>query len=125
MRQRAVSWGTALLCIATLTMLSFLPSKEKHVLHTKGRLHGPGHLMAFLLTTLVLLRLARSRRTQVLVLLVLAVLGPAFEYVQSVRDGFGVEWHDIVVDLLGVTLGALLVALLGGMRDRAASPRAV
>ena len=123
MRRRALSWGTALLCIAGLTMVSFLPSKEKHVLHTKGRLHGPGHLLAFFLTTFILLRLARKRSTRVLVMVVLAVLGPAFEIVQSIRDGYGVEWHDVFVDLLGVALGALVLALLGGMRERSETPR--
>ena len=124
MTHRARSWATALLCFAGLTMVSFLPSKQKHALHTKGRLHGPGHLLAFLLTTLVLLRLAKRRSTRLLVLGALAVLGPAFEVVQSVRDGYGVEWHDVFVDLLGVALGALLLALFGGMRERSGTPRA-
>ncbi len=124
MRQRTRSWATALLCIAVLTLVSFLPSKGKHALHTKGRLHGPGHLMIFLLTTVVLLRLAKRRSTRVLVLVGLGLLGPAVEYVQSVRDGYGVEWHDVFVDILGVTLGALALALLGGLRERAGTPQA-
>lgn len=123
MRQRTLKWTAGSLCVAALTLVSFLPSKGKHALHTKGRLHGPGHLLAFLVTTMVLLRLVRRRSTRVLVLFALVVLGPAVEIMQSVRDGYGVEWHDVFVDLLGVAVGALATALLGGMRERSGTPR--
>ena len=106
-----LAWTTGLLA------LSFLPGKEKQRLHTHGRFHAYGHFAAFLLTVMVLLRAVRHPRGRVLMVAGLAGLACAVEYVQALHDGYGVEWHDVVTDLLGISGGTMLVALIGGMRD--------
>ncbi len=123
MRRRLAYWVVGLGWLGGLTMLSFLPGDEKHALHTHGRLHSPGHFLAFFITAVVLLRIPRTAGARVWMMLVLALLPFGFEYGQSVLDGYGIEWHDVIVDLLGATLGAVLYSLVGGMRDRSMRPR--
>lgn len=117
MRRSRLLTGLGLLWTAGLLALSFLPGREKQRLHTQGRYHAYGHFAAYLATVVVLLRAVRSARGRAAVLCGLTVLSWGVEYVQGLHDGYGTEWHDVVVDLLGATIGAMLVALAGGMRD--------
>lgn len=125
MRRRVLYGVTGVLWVGALSVLSFLPSKDKHALHTHGRLHSPGHFAAFFVTAIVLLRIARTPAMRGVMLGVLVLLALGFEFGQSVLDGYGVEWHDVAFDLLGATLGAVAYALFGGMRDPSGVPRRV
>ena len=107
--------------IAGLTLLSFLPPHDKHELHTKGRFHSVAHCGAFLVAAMLVTASARTARTRVLALTSVALLGIGVEFLQHVVNHMYIEWNAVVMDLLGVALGALLLAVMGGMRAPSAA----
>ena len=117
MRRRRLTAVVAAVWIAGLALLSFLPTHDKHELHTKGRLHSTGHLLFFFVAAALLMASARTTWVRVSLLCVTAALGASIEYIQHVLSGVPLEWHDILVDLLGIALGGLLLAIPGSLRE--------
>jgi len=107
-----------------LTVVSFLPAHSKRHLHTKGRLHPVGHLLFFMVASALLAASARTARVRTILLVSLAGMAFAVEGLQYLLNPIEMEWHDVANDLLGVALGAILVALIGGMRGRSGAAAA-
>ena len=110
--------------MALLMLLSFLPTNRKDELHTRGRLHSAGHLVFFLVAGVLVSASARTARGRAVLLCLVGALAVTVEYLQHITSGAPMEWHDVVVDLLGITAGSILLAVAGGMRGaNAASER--
>ena len=107
--------------MAALTLLSFLPTHRKDELHTRGRLHSAGHLVFFLVAGVLVSASARTARVRAVLLCLVAALAVIVEFLQHVTSGAPMEWHDVVVDLLGLTVGSILLAVAGGMRGASAA----
>ena len=116
MGHRRLAAMAAAVWIAGLALLSFLPTQDKRQLHTKGRLHPAGHIGFFLVAAALLVASARTTRSRVLLLCLLAAFGGCVECLQHLTSGAPLEWRDIVLDLLGVLLGGLLITTAGKMR---------
>lgn len=122
MGHRRLAPVAAAVWIAGLALLSFLPTHDKHELHTKGRLHAPGHLVFFCVAAALLMESARTAWIRALLLGLLAAFGGSIEYLQHAISGVPLEWHDVIIDLLGVVLGGLLQAMAAGMRENRPAP---
>ena len=110
----------ALACaaIASLTVLSFLPLKDKIVLHTKGRLHFWGHGVIFGVIAFLVISIGASRKTRLAFFAGLLLLGWSIEYMQHVVNHEALERSDVLVDFAGVCLGSLLARLVGAYQQR-------
>ena len=117
MGHRRLTAVAAAVWIAGLALLSFLPTHDKHELHTKGRLHSAGHLLFFFVAAALLTVSARTAWARASLLCVVAGFGASIEYLQHLTSGVPLEWHDIRVDLLGIALGGLFVAITGRLRE--------
>ena len=109
-----------LACAATasLTVLSFLPLKDKLALHTKGRLHFWGHGMIFGTIAFLVISVGASRKTRLALFAGLLLLGWGIEYMQHVVNYEALERSDVLVDFAGVCIGALLARLVGAYQQR-------
>ena len=101
----------AVIWIAVVTLISFLPHHGKQELHTKGRLHPWGHLLAFGGIGFTLVRSARSLEMRIFLLLLSGAFALTLEFAQQMRYGMGMEWRDVGVDCLGVVLGGAVAIL--------------
>lgn len=99
-----------------VAILSFLPSHDKALLHTKGRFHAWGHAGAFALISFVMIRSVRSPGAKALMFVAAVALGCAIEYTQHVIYHQSVESLDILVDWIGILFGAMLTTL-GSARE--------
>ena len=104
--------------IASLTVLSFLPLKDKLVLHTKGRLHFWGHGIIFGVIAFLVISVGASRKTRLTLFAGLLLLGWGIEYMQHVVNREALERSDVLVDFAGVCLGSLLARLVGAYQQR-------
>ena len=107
----AVSW------LLLIFVLSFLPGRYKREFHTKGRLHSWDHLLAFAAGGFILVASTRSTRARVLVLTGAVLFGFSVEFVQHLLYRAEIEWRDVTIDILGLTLGCLM-AIAYGRRTR-------
>jgi hypothetical protein len=117
--ERAVSIAFASAVILAVAIVSFLPGDDKHILHTRGRFHSWGHLLAFSVIGFGVARITHSLRGRILFLLGALVLGLAIEYGEHFVFLSPLEWKDVLADGLGVlcgTLLAILIALEGRVR---------
>ena len=110
-RKRAIFAALACVVVLAVTILSFLPGREKHALHTTGRFHSFGHLLAFSIVALLAVRISRSVLVRILV------------FIGSLLFGFGIEsaehlleWKDVLVDAFGV-IGGTLIGLLTAPKE--------
>jgi hypothetical protein len=103
-----------LACIAVLAVLilSFLPQSDKQMLHTEGRWHSSGHLLALGGIAYVAGRISRTGRGRFLLFLAALVLGFGIEVGEHLVFRSLVEWKDILVDAIGVVSGTL-IAMIG------------
>ncbi len=110
----------ALACaaIASLTVLSFLPLRDKLALHTKGRLHFWGHGVIFGTIAFLVISVGASRKTRLFLFAGLLLLGWGIEYMQHVINHEALESSDVLVDFAGVCLGSLLARLVGAYQQR-------
>ncbi len=110
----------ALACaaIASLTVLSFLPLKDKIALHTKGHLHFWGHGVIFGTIAFLVISVGASRKTRWFLFAGLLLLGWGIEYMQHVVNQEALETTDVLVDLAGVCCGSLLARLLAAYGQR-------
>jgi len=90
--------------------VSFLPSGDKQLLHTEGRFHLLGHLLAFAATGFLLALSMGPAWRRLGVLTIGSGLGASIEYAQHRIYGFRLELLDVLVDIVGVAIGVLLAA---------------
>ena len=99
----------ALVCVvvAAVAIVSFLPGADKRALHTTGRLHSLGHLVAFSVVGYVAGRTTRSLWVRVLVFIGALIFGLGIEIAEHLVYHIAVEWKDVLVDAVGVVGGTL------------------
>jgi hypothetical protein len=111
-REKAVSIAFASAVILAVAIVSFLPGDDKYFLHTRGRFHSWGHLLAFSVIGFGVARIAHSFRGRILFLFSALLLGLAIEYGEHIVFSNPLEWKDVLVDTLGVLCGTLLAILI-------------
>jgi hypothetical protein len=92
-----------------LAVLSFLPNHDKLLLHTSGHYHRWGHMVAFLIVTLLLAGSVTSLRARFAMAAVIVSFGFFLEYVEHIVYTNALERSDIRIDTLGVVLGLIIV----------------
>ena len=107
-RKSLVSIAFASAVIAAVASVSFLPSDDKHRLHTSGRYHSWGHLLAFSAIAFGVAKTTRSSRARFLFFIGSMLLGFALEYGEHAVYQNPLEWKDVLVDCMGVVCGTLL-----------------
>jgi hypothetical protein len=111
-RGNALSIAFATAVILAVAIVSFLPGNDKYILHTHGRYHSWGHLLAFSAIGFGVARISHSFRGRVFFLFSALLLGFAIEYAEHLIFLGPLEWKDIVVDAFGVLCGTLLAILV-------------
>lgn len=107
-RKSLVSIALASAVIGAVALVSFLPGDDKHRLHTSGRFHSWGHLLAFSAIAFGVARTTRSSWVRALFFIGSMLLGLAIEYGEHAVYRNPLEWKDVLVDGLGVACGTLL-----------------
>ena len=107
-RRRWIFVLLSCLGVVAIVVVSFLPVAEKSSLHTRGRLHSPGHLVAFGLVAYLVERSVWSARVRGLLVAAMIVLGFWVELGEHLMFGAAFEWKDFVLDVLGIVGGTLL-----------------
>jgi hypothetical protein len=115
--ERLISVALASTVVATVAIISFLPGHDKDRLHTSGRYHSWGHLLAFSAVSFVVARTTHSRSARILLFAGSLVLGLAIEYGEHKVYGNSLEWKDVLVDSLGVVCGTLLAIVTQPRQD--------
>jgi hypothetical protein len=92
-----------------LAVLSFLPNHDKLLLHTGGHYHRWGHLVAFLIVTLLLAGSVTSMRARFALAALMVSFGFFLEYAEHIVYTNALERSDIRIDTLGVVLGLIIV----------------
>jgi VanZ family protein len=109
-RNRSVFRAFAAVSIGAIATLSFLPGGDKQLLHTEGRFHLPGHFFAFAAIGFLLALSVGSAWKRVLVLAIGAGLGYSIEFAQHYVYHFRIELHDVLMDILGISVGIIVAA---------------
>jgi hypothetical protein len=109
---KAISIAFASAVICAVAIVSFLPGEDKYFLHTHGRYHSWGHLLAFSVIGFGVARIAHSLRGRILFLFSALLLGLAIEYGEHIVFSNPLEWKDVLVDGFGVLCGTLLAILI-------------
>ncbi len=100
--------------MAVIAVVSFLPLHDKVQLHTKGRFHSIGHLLAFAAVAFVLNRYASTTRWRWILCGVALLFGYGIEFGQHALYHENVEQADLVFDTAGVVLGSVFGLLSRG-----------
>jgi hypothetical protein len=103
-----VSVALACLVVAGVAIVSFLPTDKKHLLHTRGRYHPLGHLLAFAVVAYAVDGIARSTRARVLFFIGAIIFGVGIELIEHLLIRNPLEWDDVWYDAVGVMIGTLL-----------------
>jgi hypothetical protein len=103
-RSLAVLWS----CFVVIA--SIVPIKFRHT-GSPGRFHEAAHIIAFLTTVLVFSRCANSRTARLIYSGWTLFLAFATEWLETAVYHNRFEWRDVGLDLAGVALGCLLVAV--------------
>jgi hypothetical protein len=111
--QRTVFTALACIAIPAIAVLSFLPPVDKAMLHTRGRFHSWGHLLAFSVIAFLVARASRTASGRILLFAWSLLFGIGIEYLEHRIFHSTLEWSDVLVDALGVMAGTLLAALSG------------
>jgi hypothetical protein len=106
-RRSTISAALAFFVIASVAIVSFLPSADKRALHTSGRLHSLGHLVTFSVVGYVAGRTSHSLLVRVLVFFGALIFGLGIEAGEHLIFHSGLEWKDVLVDAVGVICGTL------------------
>ena len=107
-KKRAIFGALACVVVLAVTILSFLPGRDKHALHTRGRFHSLGHLLAFSIVALLAVRISRSALMRILVFIGSLLFGLGIESAEHLVYHNLLEWKDVLVDALGVIAGTLI-----------------
>jgi len=110
-QKQGISIAFASAVVAAVAAVSFLPGHDKHRLHTSGRYHSWGHLLAFSVVSFVVARTTHSRSARILLFAGSLVLGLAIEYGEHAVYHNSLEWKDVLVDGLGVICGTLMAVV--------------
>jgi hypothetical protein len=94
-----------------LLILSFLPYREKHRLHTGGALHEVGHVFAFMMLMYLAIKSGRSTGEKASFGVAVLLLGFGVEVGEHIVFHVPTEWSDVRLDSLGAAAGALLARL--------------
>jgi hypothetical protein len=109
--KRKLVFGTALAAmVALIAFVSFLPVGDKHVLHTRGRFHPLGHLLAFTAIGFAGAMTPKTFRNRFLFFLGLVLFAFGIELGEHLIFQMPMEWSDVLLDWLGV-FGLLLAFL--------------
>lgn len=111
-KDRTISVVLACAVVAAVAVVSFLPAGDKRRLHTVGRFHSWGHLLAFAVVAFFVTRTTNSSRVRAGLFLVSVVLGFGIEYGEHSLFGNPVEWKDVLVDTLGAGCGTLAASIV-------------
>jgi VanZ family protein len=106
-KNRSAFRACACVSIAVIAALSFLPVGDKRLLHTEGRFHLLGHFLAFAGIGSLLALSVGSAWKRLLVLVVGAALGYSIEFAQHYVFHFRIELHDVLMDVLGISVGII------------------
>src|SRR5215467_9874145 len=88
-----------------LTLLSLLPLHVKRAIGTTSELHDMGHILAFVITSVLFLRCNRPSAWAGWRLWPVLVFAVGLETFESVLYGNVLEWSDIGLDALGMLGG--------------------
>ena len=99
------------LWIAAVIVLSLMPLKFKLLLGTTGYWHSWGHYLVFFITTLVAACKTRLRINQVWIGSLVVLFGIAVEVSEVLVYHNHFEWHDVLIDTLGVLSGLCMLQL--------------
>ncbi len=114
-RRRAIlSTALAILVIAGVAVVSFLPGSGKRMLHTRGRFHAHswGHLLAFFAVSFTVVRIPATRTRRILFALGAILFGFLIEFGEHAIFLNPIEWKDVLVDTIGVVAGTTLAVLI-------------
>ena len=106
------------LWLVLITVLSTMPLRFKLRVGTTGYLHKPGHLLAFLVTTVIFCWAAASLNALLLRSSAICCFAVILEILEWLLYHNRMEWEDVLIDVLGVALGFLIVAAVQRSRDR-------
>jgi len=101
----------ALAWLVCVVVVSFLPDSVKSAFHTKGPLHSWDHLCAFAVGGAALLQASRQRTGQIALLLFGLATGYAIEVAQHLVYHADVELMDMLMDTVGIGVGALAMVI--------------
>jgi uncharacterized membrane-anchored protein len=101
----------ALAWLVCVVVVSFLPDSVKSAFHTKGSLHSWDHLCAFAVGGAALLQASRQRIGQIGLLLFGLATGFTIEVAQHLVYHADVELMDMLMDAVGIGVGALAMVL--------------
>lgn len=101
----------ALTWLVCVVIASFLPISVKSAFHTKGWLHPWDHLFAFALGGAALSRVTTQRTVQIGLLLCGMATGCFLELAQNLVYQSDIELMDVLMDTIGVGVGALAIFL--------------
>lgn len=104
---RSLGWLAAL-CLALGVALSSTSERVKFALHSHGRLHPWWHVVAFAALAFAAMKSSSNLLVRVLLMAALFALAFGTEYREHLLDGWPVERPDVLMDMLGLGLGALL-----------------
>jgi hypothetical protein len=107
----ATTAATTAACFVLIALLSFLPFREKQLLHTKGPLHLWFHFAAFGTAAVLLGRHGRSMRHSLHLILTTIAFGLSIEMGEHLLFRGPLEWVDVLADSAAAILGALAVGI--------------
>jgi hypothetical protein len=107
--------------VAAVAVLSFLPGEDKHALHTRGRFHSWGHLLAFATVAFLVAGTTRSMRGRIFFFVFALIFGFGIEIGEHLLFQGPLEWKDVLVDALGVICGTVAAMATAPSGDDLAS----
>ncbi len=89
-----------------------MPPAYKAVLHTRGRFHSWLHVVTFGSLAFVAARSTRSNPVRMAWFAGVLVFGFAVELAEKIQFRGLLEWRDVLVDSIGISVATLLALLL-------------
>lgn len=89
-----------------------MPTQYKTALHTRGRFHSWMHVLAFGAVAFVAARSTRSTPARLWMFFGLLAFGFATEVLEHTTYHAALEWRDVLVDSIGISVATLLAMLL-------------
>lgn len=111
-RQNTILIVLTVLMMAAVFTGSLLPTHYKVALHTRGRLHSWVHVLAFGALAFVAARSTRSTPARLGLFAGALTLGFAIEVLEHVAYHAALEWRDVLVDAIGISVATLCALLL-------------
>ena len=122
MRWIVIAW------LVFITGLSIAPLGVKTQLGTTGPYHDVGHLLVFFIATILLCSLARGVISRFIRYLGACCFGVLLEWLETAIYHDGMEWRDVMIHVVGATIGLAVVSVLpvirSGFKKSEVSPEA-